>query len=80
MLTGQLVVLIANDPMDVVDAMHNLHLIQTNRMLAVEPKYRLVQIPENVNHKDRLHMVAMDMVDNDSDIVGKNDQDSLAVW
>lgn len=66
--------------MHVVEAMHNVHLIQTNRMLKVQPKYRSERIPENVNYKDRLHMVAMDMVDNVIDIVDKNDQDPLAVW
>lgn len=80
MLTGQLVVLIANNQMHVVEAMHNVHWIQTSRVLEMQPKYRSVEIPENVNCKDRLHMVAMDMVDNDSDIVDKNDQDPLAVW
>lgn len=48
-------------------------------MVEIQPKYRSQQTPENVKHTDRLHMVAMDMVDTDSDIVDNNDLDPLVV-
>lgn len=66
--------------MHVAVAMHNVHLFQTNRMVEMPPKYRSVQILENVYCIDRLRMLAMDMVDNDRDIVDKSDQDPSAVW